>query len=479
MITAGRCSTMFKKKSLSLKEKGCILLTLTLVVTIVIYTFLHFDNKSYQEKFYPGVLVNDIDISGMTQREAREKLSRILNNDSSTFILNGFENQWEVNKKDFVVYDITTMLEKIQSNQSRNNVFRAFTVRFNQKRAPKNYSIPFILQDNFKKKLLDIKAETDIKPTNAQFSITSLNSIEIIPHQNGKAVDVEETLYQVIRSIESNLSSSYIIYKEYEPDILTSDLEKLNVNDLLFSVESNFYGTGENRIYNIKLAASKITIHLLLPGEEFSFNGVVGPASKSNGFKEATVIRNGQFVPGYGGGVCQVSSNLYLGALKANLEIIERINHSRPVSYLPRGLDATIGYPRVDLRFRNNTPYGIIINTRTSNSTIIIDFYSYKPHFPSSVKFEHSEEVIPFMTEYKDNPKLKKGDRNIVQRGALGYKVVTYRIMTINGNTTRELISTDTYWPLKEIIEVGSMPVNSDESKDDDGEMGGGNSSND
>ena len=101
---------------------------------------------------------------------------------------------------------------------------------------------------------------------------------------------------------------------------------------------------------------------MLTPGTIFSFNQVVGEASLNNGFKEAPIIVNEQFVMGAGGGICQVSSTIYNAALDAGLSIIERHNHGLPVSYLPPGLDATVAYDYLDLKFQNNLKTNILIH---------------------------------------------------------------------------------------------------------------------
>lgn len=113
--------------------------------------------------------------------------------------------------------------------------------------------------------------------------------------------------------------------------------------------------TGENRVSNIKKACESISGSAVYPGKEFSFNELTGPRSRENGYKNAPVIVEGEKSYGIGGGVCQVSSTIYMAALNANLAITQHHNHSEAVMYAPDGNDATVVYGAKDFKFKNNT----------------------------------------------------------------------------------------------------------------------------
>ncbi len=120
--------------------------------------------------------------------------------------------------------------------------------------------------------------------------------------------------------------------------------------------------TGINRVSNINLACKSISGMMLLPGEEFSFNETTGKRSKENGYKDAPIIFHGEKSYGTGGGVCQVSSTIYMAVLNANLKVTERHSHSEAVAYAP-GTDATVVYGEKDFKFRNNTEDTIYLYT--------------------------------------------------------------------------------------------------------------------
>ena len=130
-----------------------------------------------------------------------------------------------------------------------------------------------------------------------------------------------------------------------------------------------------NRTVNIRLAAKALDGKILAPGKRFSFNESVGKRTTEAGFKEATIIEGNTYIAGIGGGICQVSSNLYNAVLLAHLEIIERHSHSLPVDYVPLGKDATVSFPVLDFKFRNSTDAYIQIRCIVKDNTLTIKLY--------------------------------------------------------------------------------------------------------
>ncbi len=126
---------------------------------------------------------------------------------------------------------------------------------------------------------------------------------------------------------------------------------------------------GENRVHNIKLACEKISGTLVYPEETFSFNEIVGERTTHRGFKEAPIIFHGEKSYGTGGGICQVSSTLYMATTAAGMKILERHPHSETVSYAP-GTDATVAYDSLDFKFKNNTGNVICVYTWVQDNTV-------------------------------------------------------------------------------------------------------------
>ena len=165
--------------------------------------------------------------------------------------------------------------------------------------------------------------------------------------------------------------------------ISDQDIDDMNVDSNLVKPKeveteiANFnttiYDKDENRVYNIGLAIQKLNNYIIKKGEEFSFNGVVGPMGEEQGYKQAVGFdSNGNKIKVFGGGMCQISSTLYNAALIANLEITERHPHSRRVYYVPKDKDATVYYNTLDLKFKNNTENDIKILATNDNVNVTI-----------------------------------------------------------------------------------------------------------
>jgi len=120
---------------------------------------------------------------------------------------------------------------------------------------------------------------------------------------------------------------------------------------------------GKNRVNNINIACSKINGLKLGSGDVFSFNQITGKKNKENGYKNAPILVNGEKSYGMGGGVCQVSTTIYMAAKKGGLKIAEHHSHTKPVSYVPKGMDATVVYGVKDLKIKNNTKETLYIYT--------------------------------------------------------------------------------------------------------------------
>lgn len=158
-----------------------------------------------------------------------------------------------------------------------------------------------------------------------------------------------------------------------QPKYTTEQLDAMLFADVLGEQTTAYRSSGANRVTNVQLAADKINGVILNPGEEFSYNDVVGKRTKEAGFKPAGAYAGGKVVQEYGGGICQVSSTLYCACLYANLKITARDNHCFAVGYVPNGLDATVSWGGPEYKFVNNRDLPIkIVATYTDDKTITV-----------------------------------------------------------------------------------------------------------
>jgi len=240
------------------------------------------------------------------------------------------------------------------------------------------------------------------------------------------------------------------------PEFLYEDAKDRLFAKTLGSYKSTYNQGDVSRSSNVALAAKLVNGTIIMPGGEFSYNTVVGKRTAEAGFKVAHVYMNNEVVDGIGGGICQVSSTLYCAVLYANLQVTERVNHQLPVSYVPLGQDATVDYGNIDFRFVNNTGYPLRILTYASGGVMYASIEGYKDVI-EDVEIEPVRvgSIPPKVVEEEDDT-LPLGEKKEESVGADGSIVETYKVVTVDGKSTRTLISKSTYAAGKTIVKVGT-----------------------
>ena len=247
------------------------------------------------------------------------------------------------------------------------------------------------------------------------------NNYQIIESVTGVSFDKESAQNALDMAQDGSTVIVDLIYTE--PEITTEDMQEHLFADELASYTTKVTGSS-NRITNIKLAIEKCNHAVLLRNEEFSFNDIVGDQNEETGFKMAGAIENGKPVQAYGGGICQVSSTIFVAVLYANLEIVERWNHDLVSGYVPAGLDAAVAWGELDFRFANNTPYPIKLEISYVNGYLTVTVLGTRM----------SEEQVKIETE-------------VLSSTATSLEVLTYRNVLPSGEeeSFREQVSYSKY----------------------------------
>lgn len=202
--------------------------------------------------------------------------------------------------------------------------------------------------------LAEIYEEIHTDAVNA--SLNPEGDYAIVPSVTGVDFDLEQA-QNVLETAEAGSTAAVdLIYTE--PEITTGDMEEHLFEDQLASFSTRV-SSNANYINNVRLAAEKCSGIILLPGEEFSFNRTVGEQTAETGFLKASATRGTEVIQAYGGGICQVSSVLFMAALYAGLEIPERWCHTYVTSYLDPGLDAAVAWGVLDFRIVNDGAYPV------------------------------------------------------------------------------------------------------------------------
>jgi vancomycin resistance protein YoaR len=218
----------------------------------------------------------------------------------------------------------------------------------------------------------------DKNPEDARLKIEDGKVSVFSLSNSGTKLDKEKAVIKLISYITNNDYSQKLVLPTIavHPETTIDSIDNMGIKELIGEGRSNFRGSPKNRIFNIKVATERFNGILIKPGEEFSFVKVLGEVDGEHGYLPELVIKQDKTEPEFGGGICQVSTTAFRAAIYSGLEITARRNHAYPVSYYnPQGMDSTVYVPRPDLRFINNTPAYILIQTKIEGTELIFDFY--------------------------------------------------------------------------------------------------------
>jgi len=235
------------------------------------------------------------------------------------------------------------------------------------------------------------------------------------------------------------------------------ELEAVLFRDVLSTTTTNVSGSSARK-GNVKLAGAAVNGTILNDGDIFDYNQVVGKRTTERGFGEAATYVNGETVNTVGGGICQVSSTIYLATLLANLEIVERYNHRFYPGYITMGMDATVSWGGPEFRFKNNTGYPIRIDVSYANSKLTVTMVGTKVD-DTYVKMTYEQlSTTSYETEYVNDPTLPYGTQRQKQNGYTGREVVSYRNVYKGDGTliSSKMEAKSSYKSRNQIILVGT-----------------------
>jgi vancomycin resistance protein YoaR len=303
--------------------------------------------------------------------------------------------------------------------------------------------------------LSDRKDIIDVRPESAR---VRARTGEVLAERLGRSLDVHASIDALLGALRSGATEVDAVVVEELPHRTARELEGVRVEALLGFFETRYSTLEESadRTYNLRVAVSHVDGLVVMPGEVFDFNDAVGPRTEANGFRPAPQIAGGELVDGVGGGTCQVAGTLHAAVFFSGLAVVERHPHSRPSAYLWMGLDATVVYPDIDFRFRNDLPFPVAIGMTMEAGVLRAEIRGAERR--DLVTFTRRiDETLPFPTREERDPELPSGVRVLTQRGVPGYRVTWFRTRR---DPTRNLAvrerSADAYPPTTEIWTVGT-----------------------
>ncbi len=420
-----------------------------MVLSIGAYTVF---TRYYQGKIYPNVYIDGISFGGQTPDAVRafwqQKNSNFpnfelrLQYDDKVATISGADLSigYDATLSAIQAYDVgrsSQWLSSMYTTVSQKKVDLKPYFRWNTQ--PVDDALAAIADD------------VNIPVQDALFQFQNNKVTSFKPSKDGRALNVNEAnlriqivLYQAAHGTATPITVRMPI-DTIQPSVTTDKANSFGIKSLIATGYSEFAGSIAGRIHNVALAASRINGLLIKPGETFSFNDAVGDISAATGYQSAYIIKDGHTVLGDGGGVCQVSTTLFRAALAAGLPIVERHAHDYRVHYYEEGgfkagMDATVYGPTYDLKFKNDTPGYILIQTKTDLTNLSLTFELYGTNDGRAVTISNQklwDVTAPPPDLYQDDPTLPKGTTKQVDFSAWGAKA-SFDYLVMRGSTTLE-----------------------------------------
>ncbi|NUQ83419.1 MAG: VanW family protein [Anaerolineales bacterium] len=320
--------------------------------------------------------------------------------------------------------------------------------------------------------LQPVKTRVDRPAKNAKFIFNdTTRQLDLMEDsQTGLVVDVEASVKAINDALLRGEHTVPLVVVEDQPQVpSTATGAELGITELLWAETSYFYGSSPERIQNIQAASARFHGVLVAPGEVFSMGETMGDVSLESGFAEALIIYGGRTIKGVGGGVCQVSTTLFRTAFFSGFPIVERYSHAYRVSYYEMtasggvnpqlaGLDATVYFPLVDFKFRNDSPYWILMETyvNVNARTLTWKFYSTKDGRVVDWRTTGPANMVSAPPPlYEENPELRKNEMKQVDWAANGADVTVTRTVSKNGAVLFQDQITTHYEPWRAICQYG------------------------
>ena len=466
---------MEKKPKKSYVATGLIIVLLSFLISTTGLSFY----LLYRDTIYHGVTIENIDVGGLALHEANQKITNYFENrdlKAGVQFIYG-DKIWTANTDEIgYTYDYTKSLNEAYEVGRQGNYFERLSIILALYKKNQNINLTSIYDSNKLDAILyNIKRVID-QPTK-DATISRKNGIFVISDEKiGLTLNTDKTkallsarIYELKYDKDINID---LQVESASPRITSESLS--TIQDLIGSYSTTFNAANTSRSKNITLAANSINGTVLMPGDIFSFNEVVGPRSRERGYLDAPVIFNGELVEGLGGGVCQASSTIYNATLLSDMKITERIKHSIPSTYVPKGRDATVSYGVLDFKFQSNQSNPIYIECYTKGNQMVTNIYGHKIN-NRVIRIESVEnEFIKRSVETKLDSNLLIGQERVEQEGRDGYRITTYKIIYENGvEVGREQISKDYYKAKNRIIVKGTKkpPKAISNTEEKDGEQ--------
>jgi vancomycin resistance protein YoaR len=316
----------------------------------------------------------------------------------------------------------------------------------------------------------DLASKVGRSPEDARFTFNDdTRQLDLVEHAiNGRTLDVEASLQSINQKLGQGEHNIGLVVKLTPPAVGDdATAQKLGIKELVSSQTTYFYGSSAERIHNIKVASGRFHGLLIPPGAVFSMAQYMGDVSLDTGYAEALIIVGNRTIKGVGGGVCQVSTTLFRTVFFGGYPVLERYPHAYRVGYYEQtasgadnvnmaGMDATVFVPVVDFKFKNDSPYWLLMETYSTKTSLTWKFYSTSDGRKVDWNTSGVQNIVdPPAPLYQENPDLAKGKIRQVDWAAQGADVTVTRTVTRDGQVITADEFTTHYLPWQAVFEYG------------------------
>ena len=419
-----------------------------------------------QQTFYDGTTVDGVDVSGMTLAQAKEYWRDNVEPAYSGRTVT-FDNGTSVTARDLgYTSDYEDVLTSAFSAGRRGSLEERYIRAASRQNNPVAYTVD---RNDYSETIVEqyvqlLAQRIDVPVQNAGIESFDLKTYQFtfIEAKPGVLLDQAALRQSIKRAIGEGGGSVALPVSYPQPSASTQEVAARY--GMIASAVTNASSSSKARLNNIKLAMSFINGTCVRPGEVFSFNDTVGKRTSERGFKKAAAYSSGEVTEQVGGGICQVSTTLFNAAVKADLQIVERHNHSLTVGYVDKGKDATVNWGSQDFRIKNNTDDNVYICCYlTNDKRVRFGIFGKMLENGEKITVEAvTTKTLDYDTEYQATPLLAPGQTSIIQEGRVGYEAEAYKLRwdAKDNLISKELLCKSRYPARDQIIQYGQSAEN-------------------
>lgn len=432
-----------------------------MVIGMLSGMYFQVNAKSNDKQISEGIYIESVYIGGMTEEEANIALEAYIEEvNAKSFTFTAGDKQIVVAASELGV-DVTNkdVVKEAMSVGKTGSLLKRYKDLTDLEHGDLVLKLDFSIDKELVTTLLnDNISNIDTKAVNNGLTREE-GEFVYVPGTTGVAVNVGPSVALIEEYVadEWNGEDAVMELSAQITEPKGSEEELAQIKDLLGSCNTNFRTSVAARITNINVATSRINGTVLYPGEVFSVNETILYRNKENGYEKAGSYEGGQTVQSYGGGVCQVSTTLYNAVIYAELEIVERQNHSMTVAYVPLAMDAAIAGDYLDFKFKNNQEYPIYIEGYTQGKDLYFNIYGVETR-PANRTIEFETTVLETMDPGTmfTAVELPVGTVTQTQSKHIGYRTQLWKIVKEDGVVvSKEKFNTSNYRSSPKILAIG------------------------